>query len=500
MEQEWPLESSTQKVLLQALSRYQGSSVVVDKLREFLRDNSPYLIWRLPLARLSIDGPPWLRALADLSRPPAIREEAAVPIAGASPDELAFSMIPVRSTHADAYLALRDVPEVSNSWLPLQAASRFASEPSPTELARALKTAAEHGCADDWELLSRMTPWPIGACLAFSGVREELERLADAAAEGHLGDHDAWLAAEARWRSKGVMLEDVAHTASYDYPFDSQIGKVGFPFTAGHWRIGRRQPGVAPTLMDWYRRAPERSTRQAIAGWVFDQLASRIFPSDGGVHEIDPKEFAEMVADVFAAGRRSFSISILSASSRSHVGSPAALDAWDRIGRHRVTASVLAPEDFDPQWLWEAFASDRSRLGIARLLALALPYVGAESMAQQLPSPDETDDPGMRGAFSVGRLKAGQSGEGETPLAQYFAAESTPLNAFNLALFAVQERPETRETRQFLTDMLNFLPVDDWPRRGRVLGAMDGMLTRRTSELGTPDGWESLGLFQPSRP
>lgn len=497
MDQEWPVEPVVQKRLFQALSRYQFSPVVVAKLSEFLRSNSPFFIWRLPLGRLSIDGPPWLRALAELSRALAIREEGAVPIAGVSPDELAFSMIPMRSAHADAYTVLRDLADLRDSWLPLQAASRFASDPSPSELARALATAAEHGCPADWELLSRMAPWPAAACLAISREREELERLADAAAEGHLGDPDAWLQAEARWRSRGVTLDDVAHSASNDYPFDSMIGKVGFPFTAGRWRVGRGQPGVSPTLIDWYRQACEPRTRRALAGWLFDQGASGAFPSDGDAHEIGPSEFAEMVVDVFADGRKYFSLSVLSTFSRSHVDSPAALDAWDRIGRHRVTASVFGPNEFDPHWLWEAFVSDRSRLGVARLLALTLPYAGAESLAQQLPSPHEAEDPGLRGAFAVGRLKAGHSGEGETPLAQYFAEAPTQHNAFNLALFAVQERPETPATRQFLTDMLNLLPADDWQRRTRVLGAIEGMLTRRTSGLGSSDGWESLGLFEP---
>jgi hypothetical protein len=113
------------------------------------------------------------------------------------------------------------------SWNLPRHLAEFHNEPGSPTLAKTLRWAQDIGSR--WRLGQRVAPWPIGACLAVGSATGSWPRLIEAAESGVLGDASDWRAAEARWQTAGVGLEDLTHTPPDDLPMDSEIAQVGFP-------------------------------------------------------------------------------------------------------------------------------------------------------------------------------------------------------------------------------------------------------------------------------
>ena len=125
-------------------------------------------------------------------------------------------------------------------WIPYVAGARFGEHPSAKRLAVELRVVAANWDRDKpswlraWSWL-RALPWPLGACIAASNTKEDIEEFAVNASEGKLGDAGEWQAAETRWKNHGVTDSDIAAMSDASWPFDSSISEAGFPFALFEW-------------------------------------------------------------------------------------------------------------------------------------------------------------------------------------------------------------------------------------------------------------------------
>jgi hypothetical protein len=90
-------------------------------------------------------------------------------------------------------------------WKTIRSCGKFLLNPTKIELAGWLKDIAELDDVTQVQFL--YWPWPLRTCLRIVNSQEAAKTLAEKALRGELGDHDDWLAAEARW-ARGVGVND----------------------------------------------------------------------------------------------------------------------------------------------------------------------------------------------------------------------------------------------------------------------------------------------------
>jgi len=115
-------------------------------------------------------------------------------------------------------------------WAMWNAAAQFGERPTARVLGRQLRILANVTDAQwrhDWTF-----PWPLSACLGHARTREELLELAERAERGAFGDTEQWLAAEQRWKNKGIGLDDVGAMSDDAWPMRPDMSALGFPFAA----------------------------------------------------------------------------------------------------------------------------------------------------------------------------------------------------------------------------------------------------------------------------
>ncbi len=155
------------------------------------------------------------------------------------------------------------------SWPGVAAAVRFAESPTSAVLATELRVIANAVPGEEWQALTRISPWPLGASLAHAeGDPQRLKKLADRAERGELGETKGWHAAEERWEA-GVSREDLAYVPSVEAPFDASIETRGFPIVASGWAVtntAARQGIYA--LVNWLDGMDNRESVKTILDWA----------------------------------------------------------------------------------------------------------------------------------------------------------------------------------------------------------------------------------------
>lgn len=128
---------------------------------------------------------------------------------------------------------LCSAPKLGDEWAPYIAAVKFSEHPDAATLAEQLRWLSERYCHQFRGDYQGSLPWPLAACIAAANSSEELDRLAQKAQEGALGNTEAWRIAEQRWLNGRLSVEDVKHMSDAHWPFDSTISAKGFPFAVG---------------------------------------------------------------------------------------------------------------------------------------------------------------------------------------------------------------------------------------------------------------------------
>lgn len=120
---------------------------------------------------------------------------------------------------------------------PLYNAVEFRAEPSRETLGEVLASVVEVCDTEDIEdlravvgMVSGIASWPLQTILEACSTFDDLRRAHAANSGGKFGDLESWRKAERRWRSEGILLEDLYHRGSAEFGIDEKIGEVGVSY------------------------------------------------------------------------------------------------------------------------------------------------------------------------------------------------------------------------------------------------------------------------------
>jgi hypothetical protein len=171
-------------------------------------------------------------------------QELGVRMEGTQFSQLSFEITRIGTLEA-GWKTLNELPLRNTAWAPYVAAAKFESNPTSQGLSDALAWLGTVWEGDPaWEIVYPFA-WPLAGCLGHLKGRESVSRLAERATEGGLGALTDWLQAEQRWARSGATMNDW-ECMSRMYPWDADIGSVGFPFAAAF----AREPGQ-PSEVLW---------------------------------------------------------------------------------------------------------------------------------------------------------------------------------------------------------------------------------------------------------
>lgn len=118
------------------------------------------------------------------------------------------------------------------AWFPLIAGARFGEHPDSKTLASELRWLSKRWLPSQPLLWQNIMPWPLQACVMSAKTTDDLNQMANMAADGNFGNINEWKKAEARWINETLTDEDVLSMSDDRWPIDSRLSKVGFPFAA----------------------------------------------------------------------------------------------------------------------------------------------------------------------------------------------------------------------------------------------------------------------------
>jgi hypothetical protein len=162
-----------------------------------------------------------------------------------------------------------DISNVHPGWIPTIEEVKFSQSPSMQALADGLHRVAVTSEAFVPRFSRTRLSWVFSSCLVSARSQAELNDFVERAARGDLGDLRNWLAAESRWKERGVTLEDLLHLTEDRWPFDGEIAERGFPVAAAQhlgWSRRGRIPLIDEDFLSCLSDVPR--VQRALAHWL----------------------------------------------------------------------------------------------------------------------------------------------------------------------------------------------------------------------------------------
>jgi hypothetical protein len=421
----------------------------------------------------------WCRATPFLSRPRPKREYTLQLGTGA-----------VRLTFEGATLdRSSDIPDPSNfdlssshgDWLIVASALEFASHPSRQTLARALEAAGESSVPAAWLDM----PWPYAAC-AETG---DLRKCADFCRQGQLGDLSDWRAAEARWSTDGVNVADILHMIQW--PFDSQIGHIGFPFGVARWSaIGASQ---WRELLELYRNLRGNGGMRSTLAWML-------------IDRIQREQLAQLTAEELLRMLRAAPSCWIHRDVLQEIAEHASQGAaWlaclDEIGQHHswYPAANEPPSEDQIRTLGALVAPNLDLPGVLYLLAEAIVQGGTTPQGIGKVRAAKEMSPRTRSAAIVvelvtNELQASRAKELARMVSDLARIDTDQLELFDRLVKCLNLSQDT--TTLFLAETYRLLNPDLAEARTLTMMEIAAALRRHRSDLLHPKVWRDLKLPQ----
>nr|VFK51124.1 MAG: hypothetical protein BECKTUN1418E_GA0071001_10053 [Candidatus Kentron sp. TUN]VFK55827.1 MAG: hypothetical protein BECKTUN1418F_GA0071002_10753 [Candidatus Kentron sp. TUN] len=365
-------------------------------------------------------------------------------------------------------------------WRWLLKTEAFRHRPAKEDLADLLTDFAKHAhdIARQFGGARWNIAWPLLACIQAAHQSDDLNRIAQAAKQGKLGDGADWLAAQRRWRKSGITEQDLQHVPKEGLPFDNRIGDRGFPFHGYYYRI--RIPtieNISQLYAIWITLGPS-STRKRIANIILFLLESY----DKTWENISSVEFLRLVRD---AESKWVGLGLLESLPEGLWNEEDGRKAIDMLGKRREI-SYFHRQITETGLRLERLIRERPEsYGILRLLAAAC-IVGYQPTTKEfVPIPTDCEEPRYRGAALVvqiaqGILESRKPAEIAKEFVKLSAKSSEDLVDDALSVIRKQELSGPR-VAQFLVALFSALPVCHWQTRGSILRAMQSQQRRHLS-------------------
>lgn len=356
---------------------------------------------------------------------------------------LSLTFISVGAKKDPGWAEIAKLPQAVIRWRPWLASAQFLSSPSASALSKALLTLVEVFDAALFRWSAPHVPWPIGACLYAAASAEELISFAERAAKGDFGDIADWLAAEERWRTQGVDLDEVLRSAELQWPLGKDIGLWGAPAQASRCDVDTNSENVERFLSDCRRSL--RDLRHP---------AARRFVAD-------------LMAPVLLSGARR----------RPPVPMPFSPDDAASLNallgerfRSDVLSSLKPWEHNDPRWV------------------------------DVLDAIGHSEDSHYRRVASLIRLAQGEVtlGEVDALASELSSASKKDYHPANQARRIVEHAPVDAAFRErLLAALWEHAPKNDWVYVQALVKSIQNVLRQRPADLSDPDVWDRLLLPLP---
>jgi hypothetical protein len=204
----------------------------------------------LPIDELPVDPaaifaptPEWAVALSDLKHRPRrtleFQREVAVDLDRSGGNLFSIGYVTIELGHAEFWRDIGSAPGRGERYSMIEAVLEFIAKPDAPGLADALENMSVLDLRE-LEAFARMMPWPLAGCIWAVNEATHLSVLAEQVREGALGNRTIWLAAEERWRERGLGADDVLAADRLQWPFSRRIDKEGFPFSLDYWSVSYR--------------------------------------------------------------------------------------------------------------------------------------------------------------------------------------------------------------------------------------------------------------------
>src|SRR6266568_1590398 len=378
--------------------------------------------------------------------------------------------------------------EYHNAWEPIVQGERLAREPGPSNLSQALRRIAENCPTWTWSALR--VPWVLGASLAWAESRQDLVRLADAAAAGAMGNGANWLDAERRWREAALTSDDVLYAAPDNLPFDASVGTRGCPMSALSdwlfWATPRTQSPMQ-RIHDMAWAASDPRVRRKLLAWVLSLL--RLPCEDQNVNTwLTPEILRSVIAT--AKPRILYGDMFLYLLKDGKLTAP-----WLDVLDERPPDALWhfnVPAEVDAAFMRLA-ANNIDRPGILRLVGLL-----AEDTAGDLGAINSEPSRWHGDARTDALMITAAPGNIREPeLIGGWMAEACKKDAgvvSRLSQALTEQGTCDPSTERFLVSVIDALPEDAWELRRRVLDAIGDVLERVATNMDDPKVWSSLGF------
>lgn len=497
-EQSWPSDPSQQLTIFSLPTAERAKSWVDSRDEAVIKGNPPQEVLRF--IRWSFrEGPrrplrfyEWLPGL--IERPGFELLELDFPRWGFS--FLLPSIDLVRQYALDVNL---DGGDVHPGWLPMIEDVRFSQAPSKQALADGLSRVAVAGESFTSGFLRTRLSWVFGSCLASACSSAELNELAERAARGDLGDLRDWLAAESRWKERGVTLEDLLRLTDDRWPFDCEIAQCGFP-VAAVYHIGSSKRGkISPIDEDFLSRLSDvPRVQRALAHQL---LISLLHPRQ----TVSP-QLVTRLARLTKDQDQPFPFDVALLAAQRALRDEGWLDVLDEIGRTKTGYVAYFRGHVDEtglQTLTTLFARYPACAGLLPLIGAGLTSypltVAAKLESLNLPRVrfEQYDDPKIRWAAVVLELIQGGL---HKERAHELAAITTMLKSQGVAnladaLVALARSEQFDEaTDHYLLELRRQLSDAKGVEQSQVVRALNNALRRRSSGVTDLGVWRALAL------
>jgi len=374
-----------------------------------------------------------------------------------------------------------DAPDVNREWTVEVAGALFATSPSRSSLTQALESVAAVG--GDPHLVTG--PWPFTACV-WSG---DLTKSIELCKEGRFGDRDDWVAAETRWQSQGIGMDDLLHVTPEHCPFGPEVSQVGFPFAVCGFVFG----GVTIEILEGYRRLVNVPlSREFLASYIVDNL---MYNQGSTLLELKPGELRSMLGQGAGTALSCSWIDVLAVRELE-------LNDWievlDEAGRHYKMIYVLHHRILprSKEILETALRHDGGLQGIIRLVGSLILKGKSDPFDVDLRA-EYYHEPKTRSAAIIIEVAQGRLDRKRAERLARITCEverGRPGMVENVVEILSRLDVSGDTTDLLLVEILRLLDEDPSEPRSHVLRGLNGALRRRRSNLDDRRVWKALAL------
>ncbi|HBL11067.1 MAG TPA: hypothetical protein DD379_06610 [Cyanobacteria bacterium UBA11162] len=459
--------------------------------------------------------PAWLGAIFEIEEKPFVERSELIRIQlyQVHNDFLNLGYCPTVMLSSPLYSSLKSLhSDLHSHWKSYIEAISFSESPSKKTLAQALQSIAENYESEFIKWMRFRTPWQISACLASSSDPSELLEMAAKAEDGELGDIDEWLQAEERWSNSGLTELDLLYADSIDLPFNREIGRRGFPFSASTNRYINRSSSnnldFLPELIRIHSSLVTDNIRHVISRCILFLL--REYPA----REIDIRamlpfeRFQEIINDLIST-KNYFSIDQLYLIATLYDNENEWIKLIDIIGR----SSNLFPNRYYPRGLPDRFKSlirsfashfsiKPELVGILRLISFIEPenidlQEAISTIPKSLLEITRFSDFEYKESAAIISLIRGDISLDDIRYLADLATKYTDkcCRIFLKILSLIREgKISLSKAEKLLMELSHRFPQTDYDCFEQMLEAANELLTTRTSNLGNAEVWSKLGL------